>query len=314
MIKAIPGAYPTMITPYNSDKTVDYGAVRALTAWYYERGCAGVFASCQSSEIWYLGLEDRVKLAQTVKDESDRLAAEYGRKLMVVASGHVSYDREEQVRELNLMAETGVDAVILISNRLNIENTGDDDWISDLSRLLPRLPDETALGVYECPHPYKRLMNDKLLSFCALTGRFAFMKDTCCDADLIAHRCEKLFGTGMSLFNANGQTLLTSLRDGAAGYCGVMCNFYPGLISWLCRNFDTQPMTAERVAAFLCLASFTEGLTYPASAKYYLAKYQGFDMSTFSRSTDDRKLNRYARDCIDMMTISANELSDELGL
>ena len=96
MIKAIPGAYPTMITPYNSDKTVDYGAVRALTAWYYERGCAGVFASCQSSEIWYLGLEDRVKLAQTVKDESDRLAAEYGRKLMVVASGHVSTDREER--------------------------------------------------------------------------------------------------------------------------------------------------------------------------------------------------------------------------
>ncbi|MBE6613664.1 MAG: dihydrodipicolinate synthase family protein, partial [Ruminococcaceae bacterium] len=44
MFKPIPGAYPVMITPYNTDGTVDYGAVRALTEWYYREGCAGIFA------------------------------------------------------------------------------------------------------------------------------------------------------------------------------------------------------------------------------------------------------------------------------
>ena len=68
------GAYPTMITPYNENGTIDWAAVEALTEWYWNKGCNGIFASCQSSEIWFLGEDDRVKLAQTVKAKADALA------------------------------------------------------------------------------------------------------------------------------------------------------------------------------------------------------------------------------------------------
>ena len=42
------GIYPTMITPYKDGK-IDYEGVNNLVNWYYENGCNGIFAVCQSS-------------------------------------------------------------------------------------------------------------------------------------------------------------------------------------------------------------------------------------------------------------------------
>ena len=56
------GVYPTMITPYNRDHSIDFGAVRAIVDFYVRRGCAGVFAVCQSSEMAYLSLRERSAL------------------------------------------------------------------------------------------------------------------------------------------------------------------------------------------------------------------------------------------------------------
>ena len=55
------GAFPTMITPYTADGKVDYDTVEKLVEWYWKEGCDGIFASCQSSEIWYLPEEDRIE-------------------------------------------------------------------------------------------------------------------------------------------------------------------------------------------------------------------------------------------------------------
>ncbi|MBQ8508410.1 MAG: dihydrodipicolinate synthase family protein [Clostridia bacterium] len=308
------GAYPTMITPYNEDGTVDYGAVKALTEWYWQQGCDGIFASCQSSEIHLLSLEDRVKLAKVVKETADALAlSDKSRPPMtVVASGHISDSFDDQVDELTKIAETGVEAVILISNRLDIANTSDEAWCADLDRLIAALPD-VPLGIYECPRPYKRLLTPAMIDHVVRTGRFAFIKDTCCDSDEIDRRVKQIEATPTdgikpALFNANAQTLLETLRSGGAGYCGVMCNFHPSLYVWLCKNFDKQPEKAELLAAFLCQAAFIEFLTYPAIAKYHLNKI-GVSMTTISRTCDVSKMKRYDRLCVDRM----DKLAEHFG-
>ncbi len=304
MTKKVLGAYPTMITPYTKNGAVDYGAVKAMTEWYFEKGCDGIFAVCQSSEIHELSLADRVGIAKTVKETADRLsAADHSRAPMgVVASGHISYDPDEQVRELSAVADTGVDALILISNRMDIANTSEDAWIRDTEALIKRLPESTPLGVYECPRPYKRLMSDKMLSFCANTGRFAFMKDTCCDAAWIARRVKILEGTPMKLLNANGQTTLDSLRAGGAGYCGIMCNFHPELFVWLCRNFEKEPKLAELVQSFLGTAAFTEQMAYPCTAKFHMKEIEGLPLACVSsRVRDERELSDYQKDCVRQM-------------
>ncbi|MCQ2386316.1 MAG: dihydrodipicolinate synthase family protein [Clostridia bacterium] len=311
--QVFPGAYPTMITPYNQDGTVDYGCVKALTEWYYRKGCDGIFAACQSSEIAYLSLADRVNLAKTVSETAKSLSQNGGRAMNVVASGHISYDKKEQIRELCLMARSDIDAVMLMTYRMDISGTGEDNWIKDTEYLMNALPDSVPLGAYECPLPYKRLMTDKMLSFCAGTGRFAFMKDTCCDSAVIRRRLEIIKGSPMKLLNANGQTLLETLRDGGHGYCGVMCNFHPELFVWLCHHFAEEPQKAELIQGFIGTAAFTEALAYPCTAKYHLSEIEGLPFkSLFARSRDQRELTDYHKSSIRQMHIGATYFVDML--
>lgn len=311
------GVYPTMITPYNRDRTLDTGALRALTDWYFERGCRGIFASCQSSEIHFLSQADRVLHAETVMDEVGRLAARYPDRprMSVVASGHISDGFEEQVAELTAIAETGVDAVVLITNRMAGADEGDEVWIRNTDRLLSRLPVDLPLGLYECPNPYKRLLNEQIIDYCSATGRFSFLKDTCCDSATIAARLARMKRAGgWALYNANAQTLLDSLRHGAAGYSGIMANFHPALYVWLCSHFEEEPALAEDIASLLAMSAFIECLAYPVIAKYHLSALEGLPFATlFSRSRAESELSDYQKHCVREMAHLCRRAEDLLA-
>ena len=183
--------FTTMITPYNKDGSVDYATAEKYVDWYFENGLTGIFAICQSSEIFFLSLDERVRLNKVVYDRAKALEKKSGRKFTVVSSGHISDTIEDQARELCAVGESGTDALILITNRLDPNNEGDDVFIKNTEELISKLPKEAKLGLYECPHPYKRLVTPKILDWCVSTGRFAYMKDTCCDAAVIKERCEQ---------------------------------------------------------------------------------------------------------------------------
>lgn len=191
------GVYPTMITPYTKTGEIDYDMAAALVDWYACKGCRGVFAVCQSSEVAYLSLHERVRLARTVVE------AAAGR-LDVVASGHISESPQAQAEEIMAVAETGVRAVVLVSNRLDPRQDGDAVWLQRAETLLSRLPQELMLGIYECPQPYKRLLTPVILDWCVETGRFAFIKDTCCDPAELTARLQRLRGTGVGQLGGYG--------------------------------------------------------------------------------------------------------------
>ena len=294
------GVYPTMITPYKNGN-VDYAAAEKLVEWYWQQGCDGIFAVCLSSEIFCLTLEERVRLTRTVVQTARRLAKnDKSRKpMMIVASGHVSDAFEDQVTELCAIAQEQPDALILISNRMNIEGDSDEKWISDAEQLIERLPKEIPLGIYECPVPYKRELSERILRWCAKNDRFYFIKDTCCDAERIAERLRICEGSQLKLFNANAQTFLKTMQYGAAGYCGVMANFQPSLYAWLVRHWKDEPQKAALVQDFLCMSTIAEGMNYPCSAKYYLDRYVGIPMELTARSVDHQAFSSYQRHCVD---------------
>lgn len=301
------GVYPTMITPYRKNGEVDDTAVEALTEWYWKRGCDGIFADCQSSEIQFLTLEERVNILHTVMQKVHALAEQDPSRprMTVVASGHVSDGFEDQVRELNAIAAEKPDALILISNRMDIANTSDEAWIADTGRLIAELPAEMPLGIYECPKPYKRLLSEKMLRWCVENGRFYFVKDTCCDADLIRSRLNICKGSHLKLFNANAQTLLETVRAGVYGYCGVMANFHPDLYTRLLKG-DLNSSDASLLQDFLGLAATVEGQTYPCCAKYYLNRFEGVAMEPDARSADVRNLTAYQKSCVDQLAELTN--------
>ncbi len=304
--KAKPGVYPTMITPYRNGE-VDYCGVENLVEWYWNLGCDGIFADCQSSEIRYLTLDERVKILRTVLDKAESLAkANPCRdRMMIVASGHVADTLDEQVEELCALAKEGPDALILISNRMDIENTTEDKWIEETKALVARLPEDMPLGVYECPAPYKRLLSEKMIAYCAESGRFSFIKDTCCDAATIARRVELCKGSPLKIFNANAQTLLQSMKDGAYGYCGVMANFHPDLYVNLLHS-DLYSEKATLLQGFLGIAANIENYCYPCCAKYYIDRFEGIPMSWEARSADVNNLTEYYRGCVDQLADLTN--------
>ena len=292
----------TMITPYKKDGGIDYETAEKYVDWYYKNGLDGIFAVCQSSEIFYLSLEERVELNRRVYKRAKELDPNF----LVVSSGHISDTLEEQARELNAIYESGTDALILITNRLDINNEGDDVFIANAERLIERLPRDAKLGLYECPHPYKRLVTPKILDWCLKTGRFYYMKDTCCDAGMIKERCEQLRGSHFKLLNANCQTLLETMRCGADGYCDIMCNFHPRLYAWLGDNYKSEK--ADLVQSVTGTFGFTEvGLPYPLTAKYHM-NLCGLPTENIARNRKSEELGEYAMSCMRQMKLATDSL------
>lgn len=284
------GIYPVMITPFTADNQIDYNAVDRIVEFYAQGGCHGIFAVCQSSEMFWLTENEREKLAARV------VKASAGR-MCVVASGHISERMEDQIRELRRIAATGVNAVVMISNRLASPNESDDALIARMKTILDAIPGVT-FGMYECPYPYKRMLTPKVLEAMAETGRFTFIKDTCCDAELIAERIKLLDGR-IQLFNANCATALETFESGADGFSGIMANYHPDLLVWLYENFRAQPEKARKLSSMLSVMSLVEGCGHPAATKYHM-NLVGVPMEIRCRSinADERfdKLDRHAID------------------
>ncbi len=256
------GVWPVMLTPFDENREIDWESLKKLIDWYIAAGVHGLFANCQSSEMFFLSDAESIQLTRFVVDYT-------AGRVPVVASGHTACGLSQQIDQLGKIAETGVDSVILISNRFAMAGEGNEVVLANLQKITAGVTDKVGLGIYECPHPYKRLLSDEVVSWCAQSGRYTFIKDTCCQIDTIRRRLELIKGSSMRIANANGQTLLASLQAGAAGYSGVMTNFHPELYVWLCENWQTEPEKSLVVSDYISTASLMEHLDYPICAKDY---------------------------------------------
>jgi 4-hydroxy-tetrahydrodipicolinate synthase len=170
-----------------------------------------------------------------------------------------------------------------------------------------------TLGFYECPVPYKRLLTPELTSWCAASGRFAFLKDTCCDLAGIESKLQAFRGSSCRLYNANSATLLESLWRGASGYSGVMANFHPELYAWLVRNARLDRQRAERLQQFLGPASLIERQLYPLNAKYHLS-LEGIPIALRARGLSGAQLSASMRREVEQLRGLARRYAEEYGV
>ena len=270
------GIYPTMIVAYKESGEIDYEAMGELIEWYIKEGVHGIFALCQSTEIVYLSIEERLTLGKFVMDK-------VAGRVPVVMSGMTADTLEGQIEEAKLIAALKPDALVLLSNR--IDNDEHYTLTEKVKLILKELPEDMPLGIYEIPVPYKRLITDEELEFMAKSGRFAFIKDTCCDIDLMRRRAEIVKGCNFGLFNANAATVLDTFRIGYAGFSGIMANIHPALYVWLFEN-QNDPK-ADRILQYITMTSVIEARCYPVIAKRYLREYVGLPITDVCRSMKD---------------------------
>jgi len=302
-MKTVPnGVYPTMVTPFTQDMRVDYGALPSLLRWYEERGVTGVFAICQSSEIFYLSFEERLRILRTIMGER-------ASGTVVLASGHTAWDPATQIKEALAFIGEGIDAYVFISNRFAAKEEGDDAFLRRAEHVAKALPD-LPLGIYECPYPYKRLLSPYVIQRLGEIANFAFLKDTCCDLEQIKAKLAAAESTGLKIFNANAAMLLESLRMGCAGFSGVMANFHPRIYVRLCECWREEPALAERLQAFVGMASLAEAQQYPVNAKYTIA-LDGVPMTWKCRVPMKDENARFRR-CDEMQIEQLREIAMEM--
>jgi len=256
------GVWPVMLTPFDEAGGIDWAALDALIDWYEDAGVAGLFAVCLSSEMYHLSVDERRQLARHIVDRANS---------PVVTAGAFGDSIAEQAEAVYALAETGVNAVVLAVNQLAAEDESDAVWRDQASELLAKTA-QVPLGLYECPAPYHRLLTPALLAWAAETGRFYFLKDTCCDRAAFRVRIAAVQGTPLRGFNAHSPSLLASLQAGGHGYSGIAANAAPALCAQLCEAAGTDPERATRLQAALNDVHAALGSAYPAVAKAFLAR------------------------------------------
>lgn len=301
------GVWPVMLTPFDEAREIDWASLERLIDWYIAAGVHGLFANCQSSEMFFLSEAESLQLTRFVLDYVDG-------RVPVVASGHTACALSQQIDQLGRMAETGVDSVILISNRFAQPSESDETALASLQKITACLPDSVGLGIYECPHPYKRLLSDEMVAWCAQSGRYTFIKDTCCQIEIIRRRVELIGGSRLHIANANGQTLLASLKAGCHGYSGVMANFHPELYVWLYENWQREPEKALVVSNYLSTASLAEYLDYPVCAKDYQRSIGNFRTVACRARESDNYYSAHFQNAIQQMAHLGTVLKSLLGL
>ncbi len=298
------GLWPVMLNAFNEDGSIDWPGVDVLTDWYIERGSAGLFACCGSSEMFHLDDGERLDVARRVVSRS-------GGSVPVVATGTFGGPVEDQAAFVRRMADTGVDAVVVIVCLLAGRNEDEDVLKRNMERLL-ELTDPVPLGLYECPTPYHRRLSPTLFAHLGGTGRFLYHKDTVCDIDLLRLKIDAVRQTRLGVYNAHFETGLAGLRYGAAGISPVAANVFPELFSWLCAEYDGQPETAEEVQRMMTSLAPVVNNKYLVTCKRYLQRI-GLPITTRCRSTD-AGLTAFDEGLIDGLQTSVERFTDALCL
>jgi len=269
-MEKLAGAWPTLVTPYQRNLEIDYGAYRALIEWYVACGVGGLYANCLTSEMYLLDSDERLQLI------SGAASTAHGR-VPVAATGNLGGPIEEHIDFCNRVAEAGADVVMLV-----VPEFHDDE--RDLERYFLRMAEEVGanLGLYECPVPRPFHLSVELVRTLASTGRFYAYKETSCNLDKIQALLQEIRDTPLSLLQANTPHLLKSIEHGALGTMSIAAAWLPDLVTAVIGAAQTGAPRATALHEALCAMELAQRVVHPQGTKYLLSK-RGLSISALSR-------------------------------
>lgn len=300
------GFIPVMLTPYLENGAIDFDGLRQLTEFYISAGASGLFANCQSSEMFELSADESLDIIeQVVKVVNGRVP--------VVAASSIAGTINKQAEFVKRIYGLGVEAVIMITGLIAEEHESNemfDKKVSDLFNLTDQIP----LGFYECPEPYKRVLSAQQLQRYVKTGRVIYHKDTCLDIQQVRAKIAGTSGANFGLYDAYMAHAVASLKAGAAGLSCIQGNYFPEMIVWLCENYNNENLRdeVEIVQEFLVQHMDVMHTVYPVVSKYFLQK-RGLDISLYTR----RKVGAFdsaIKTAIDKLYADYTILANRLGI
>jgi 4-hydroxy-tetrahydrodipicolinate synthase len=269
---------PVMVTPFNLKAKVDLDVVKVLVEFYLAAGVKGFFANCLSSEMFSISEDERLELTQhVVKCVNGRVP--------VVATGSFGLTIEDKAEFTQRIYDTGVNAVVLITGHYARVEEDNDILLQNFDKMF-RLTSNIPLGLYECPAPYKRILDTPVFNALLESGRIIYHKDTSIEKVKLKEKLEVVKGhEGLEFYDAHTPNTVFSLQMGAKGMSSISGNFYPEVMVWLC-NHATDPTKQEQVQWLQSQLSHVDPViheAYPMSSKYFLQK-RGLPVRPISRA------------------------------
>ncbi len=297
-----------MLTPFDESGAIDYDALTSITLYYLDAGAKGLFANCQSSEMFDLSPKERLQvIAHVVRITEGRLP--------VVAAGNFGATLSEQAEFIKQVYSLGVQAVILLTNQLVKANEPEEVLEANIMELFS-LTGAIPVGFYECPVPYKIILSPALLARLAGTGRVTYHKDTCLDLAEVEKKNE-LTQTqpDFGLYDAYMAHAVDSLKAGSAGLSCIQGNYFPELVVWLCNNYNNRELTGDvkRVQQFFIDEMQVMHEDYPIAAKYFLQK-RGLPMSTYVRKKGNTAVSETTVERMDQLYNRYHALARNLSI
>ena len=274
------GVWPVMLTPFDTERAIDWDAIDPLIEWYLSAGAAGLFACCQSSEVFTLTEPEKVALAR-------HIVSSVAGRVPVVAGAMGQKDVEARLQVSRQYDEAGVDVVVLSPNEFG-DAHADEKLIVDRLITFAEESDPIALGLYECPLPYHRVLSAEAVRELAATGRFVWMKETSADLEMIRSKLAAARRTSLRIYNANTDRIVDAVRLGCDGYSGLAGNFVLRDCVDLChaaRAGRLSEQTADMLDHLQAMNSRQIKIDYPTSAKAYL-RDAGLPLQPFCRTTE----------------------------
>lgn len=269
------GAWPVVLTPYAEDGAIDHPALARYADWLVDSGAAGLFAVALSGEMYELTLAERLAAVRTIVDAVDR------RVPIAAAALGDEGSLADEVGDL-ISAGAGI-AVLIVSTVLSPDD--DEERLHEVVAELVAAHPDAVLGLYECPLPHHRLLSLDAVERLAATGRFAFLKETSHDVDVMAERVRVAAPHGLGVFNAGIENYAESLQVGVSGLSGWVVTVAPDAVAALTGSALADGLSPAVLAlqAELAAAEQAMGPTYPASAKAIFAARTGIPWRPVSR-------------------------------
>ena len=270
---------PVMITPFDLKAKLDLDAVSVLIEFYLAAGVKGFFANCLSSEMFSITEDERIELtSHVVKQVNGRVP--------VVATGSFGLTIQDKSEFTKKIADTGIDAAIMITGHFAKEDEGDEILLKHFEQLF-QLTGNIPLGMYECPAPYKRIIGTDTFRSLLSSNRLVYHKDTSISLEKVKEKLEIINQTGSKIefYDAHTPNALYSVQMGAKGMSSISGNFYPEVMVWMVNNANnpTKQDELKWLQDALTKVDPLIHIAYPISAKYFLQK-RGLPVRNISRA------------------------------
>ncbi len=279
------GIWPVLNTPYKEDLTIDLDHYRNMIEWYIEKGVDGIYANCQSSEMFLLNDEERMTLvSEAVKVVAGRVP--------VAATGNFGDTVEEHIKQAKKVESAGPDVIMLTVPPFC---ANDDDlraYYMEMAKCI-----ESPLGLYECPVPRSYHLGIELIELLAKSGRFYIYKETSCDLEKIKKILKVTSNTSLSLLQANIPFMLEAIKAGAPGSMNIAANWLPDLVVKVAKG-NPDNVEIQELNKVLCSMEMVQRSINAIGIKYLLSK-RGVTIRPLTRH--NHTLSSEARYSLDQM-------------